>query len=121
MQPPVFFAHRRIIVDTHVIFVTKRNPRFHVEHELPPTAPVMHFCGFTTAADTVWGYELASWMGEEEGFTELSIFKVEGMAFGDVFSFWSLFGFGLYDEAPVFAHFASLALAVSAAFAGKDA
>lgn len=101
----------------HVIFVTKRNPRLHVEHELAPAAPVMHFCGFTTAADTVWGDELTAGISEEEGLSKLSIFKVDGMAFGNVFLFWWFFDLWLHDEAPVLACLASFTLAIAAALA----
>jgi hypothetical protein len=81
----------------------------------------MTFSGFFAATHTCFGDELTAGICEHESLAELSIFKVDGMAFGDVF----LFGwFGLLrldDEASVLALGAAFAFAGWAALSGKDA
>jgi hypothetical protein len=64
--------------------------------------------------------ELALGIGEHESFSELSVFKVDGMAFGDVFFLGRFPGLGLDDESSVEAVRAALALAALTAFSWKD-
>jgi hypothetical protein len=64
--------------------------------------------------------ELALGVGEHESLSELPVFKVDGMAFGDVFFLGRFPGLGLDDEPPVETVRAALALAAFTAFSWKD-
>lgn len=82
---------------------------------------MMTFSGFFATTHTCFGDELTAGVGEHEGFAELSVFKVDGMAFGDVFLFGRFDFFRFNDEASVFAFWAAFAFAFWAALSGKDA
>lgn len=99
---------------------TERTPRFNHEHELPPAPPVVALRGRAAACSTIFVDELASGVGEHESLSELSIFKVDGMAFGDVFFLGRFPGLGLDYESPIEAIRAALALAALALLSWKD-
>ena len=79
------------------------------------------FSRFFATTHTCFGDKLTARVGEHESFAELSIFKVDGMAFGDVFLF-GRFGFLRFDdEASVLAFWATFPFAGWAALSWKDA
>jgi hypothetical protein len=114
------FAHCRIAVDAVVARRAKGAPCLNSQHELAPAPSVVSLSGFFATALTRFGYKLTPGMSEHEGFSQLSIFKVDGMAFGDVFLFWRFSGLGLDYKPPVETLLAAFALAGFAALPGKD-